>query len=157
MYSNIDGRNVPAVFVMVKQPDVVHVIKEEQKLLPAPAKKEITSTEAAVIKRPMVFGKLGQIEIPDGAKEQLDSVANILANYPDVNILIIGHTCDIGSATANLKVGEARAKAAAQYLISKGVAAGRIETKSEGDTNPLVPNTSEENRRKNRRVTIVLQ
>ncbi|NIG53604.1 OmpA family protein [Chitinophaga sp. Cy-1792] len=134
-----------------------HVVKEEQKMLPVPVKKEITPAEVAVINRPMIFGKLGQIEVPDGAKEQLDSVANILSSYPDVNILIIGHTCDIGSQAANMKVGEARAKAAAAYLVSKGVAASRIETKSEGEAHPLVPNTSEENRRKNRRVTIVLQ
>ncbi|NIG53602.1 OmpA family protein [Chitinophaga sp. Cy-1792] len=148
---------VKDTIVMVKQPEAVHVVKEEQKMLPAPVKKEITPAEVAVINRPMAFGKLGQIEVPDGAKERLDSVANILSSYPDVNILIIGHTCDIGSQATNLKVGEARAKAAAAYLISKGVAASRIETKSEGEAHPLVPNTSEENRRKNRRVTIVLQ
>ncbi len=143
--------------VMVKEPAPVPVIREQQQLMPTPVKAVPTATDTIIIKRPVLFGKLGQIEIPEGAKEQLDSVAAILVKYPDVNIQIIGHTCDIGSAAANIKVGAARAQAATNYLVSKGVAAARISTSSAGATQPLVPNTSEENRRKNRRVTIILQ
>ncbi|RAJ83373.1 outer membrane protein OmpA-like peptidoglycan-associated protein [Chitinophaga dinghuensis] len=143
--------------VMVKEPTPVPAIREQQQLAPTPIKAIPTATDTVIIKRPVLFGKLGQIEIPDGAKEQLDSVAAILVKYQDIKIQIIGHTCDIGSATTNMKVGAARAQAASTYLVNKGVAAERITTTSAGATQPLVPNTSEENRKKNRRVTIILQ
>jgi outer membrane protein OmpA-like peptidoglycan-associated protein len=60
----------------------------------------------------------------------------------------------LGTKAVNLSIGLRRAEAAKAYLVAKGVAAERIRTASKGETEPLVPNTSEENRRKNRRVVM---
>jgi outer membrane protein OmpA-like peptidoglycan-associated protein len=46
---------------------------------------------------------------------------------------------------------------AKQYLVEKGIAASRITTISKGKTEQIAPNTSEENRRKNRRVMIIIE
>jgi outer membrane protein OmpA-like peptidoglycan-associated protein len=55
-----------------------------------------------------------------------------------------------------MSIGLRRAEAAKAYLVEKGVAPERIQTVSKGKTEPLVPNSNEENRRKNRRVKIVI-
>jgi outer membrane protein OmpA-like peptidoglycan-associated protein len=55
-----------------------------------------------------------------------------------------------------MSIGLRRAEAAKAYLVEKGVAPERIQTVSKGETEPIVPNIGEENRRKNRRVKIVM-
>ena len=87
---------------------------------------------------------------------ELDSAAEILHRYPALNVQIEGHACDLGSHAVNLQIGQRRADVAKSYLVRKGIAAGRITTVSKGKAEPVVPNTSEANRRKNRRVRIVV-
>ena len=89
-------------------------------------------------------------------QSKLDAVAEILLRYPDLHVQIAGHTCNLGADAVNLQVGQRRADAAKAYLVEKGVAAHRITTVSKGETEPVVLNTSEKNRRKNRRILIVV-
>lgn len=93
-------------------------------------------------------------ELSDEQKPELDEAASILNKYSDVNVLLTGHTCKIGYKSINQKKGMKRAEAAKEYLISKGVAENRITVDSKGKTEPLVPNTSKENYKQNRRVEI---
>jgi outer membrane protein OmpA-like peptidoglycan-associated protein len=65
-----------------------------------------------------------------------------------------GHTDDRGDDAANLKLSAARAKAVADYLVSKGVDAGRISSIGLGETEHIAPNDSEAGRIQNRRVTL---
>ncbi|NML23707.1 OmpA family protein [Pseudoflavitalea sp. G-6-1-2] len=130
----------------------------EEKPAPAPAPKPtITATEEEVVKQPVTFYTLGKTSVPEGMKSHLDSVANILQQYPDLKVSIVGHTCDIGSEKENEKIGTQRALAVAEYLKSKGVAADRIETSTVGEAQPIVPNDSKRHRGENRRVTITVQ
>jgi outer membrane protein OmpA-like peptidoglycan-associated protein len=71
-----------------------------------------------------------------------------------MQILCIGHTCDKGNDKTNFATGQNRAQEIKDYLIQQGISPERIKTKNMGDTEPLVPNTNEANRRKNRRVEI---
>ena len=87
---------------------------------------------------------------------ELDSVAEILHRYPALNVQIEGHACDIGSHAVNIQIGQRRADAAKAYLVRKGIAAGRITTVSKAEAEPIAPNTSEKNRRKNRRISIAI-
>lgn len=82
----------------------------------------------------------------------LDQIAEDMKENPDKKIIITGHTCDIGSYEANYKVALRRAGFAKQQLIERGIDANRIMTKSKAYLEPLVPNTSEENRKINRRI-----
>ena len=87
-------------------------------------------------------------------KKSIDRLAFLMVNFPSINIICIGHTCDIGSVEQNKAVGLKRAQSFAQELIDRGVSPSRIECQSKWFSEPLVPNTSEKNREKNRRVEI---
>lgn len=87
-------------------------------------------------------------------KAELDKAAEILLRNPDIEIELLGHSCDIGDKEAKYIIGIQRAKAAKQYLVDKGVDAKHIYVHSYADKKPLVPNNSQENRAKNRRVEI---
>ncbi|MBN1639083.1 MAG: OmpA family protein [Ignavibacteriales bacterium] len=86
------------------------------------------------------------------AKVELDKIADVLVKNPSVKIMIHGHTCDRGTDAYNKKLGERRANAAKDYLVKKGIDATRLTTKSEGENLPAIANTTEEDRKKNRRV-----
>jgi outer membrane protein OmpA-like peptidoglycan-associated protein len=84
-----------------------------------------------------------------------DAVAKLQAN-PDRNLIIEGHTCNIGTAEYNLALGDRRASSVRDYLTSRGVAPGRIEVRSYGEERPRHDNAREETRRLNRRAALVV-
>ncbi|MCX8122978.1 MAG: gliding motility-associated C-terminal domain-containing protein [Spirochaetes bacterium] len=86
----------------------------------------------------------------------LNRVTEILNKYEKYNVLIEGHTDDIGEEQYNLKLSEARAKSVLDYLISKGIDKKRLSSRGLGESSPFMPNTSVENRRRNRRVEFLL-
>ncbi len=100
--------------------------------------------------------KLNSVSLSDENKEQLDQVAQLLLTDKDIEIWLFGHSCNLGDGETNYNFGLMRAKEAKKYLISKGVEQQRIHVDSYGEKNPLLPNTTEENRAQNRRVEIKL-
>lgn len=100
--------------------------------------------------------KLNAINLSEEQRNELNKVVDILKQNNAFSILLIGHTCDLGNDVVNTKIGRERALSVKEYLISKGISESRISIESKGETQPLVPNTSEDNQRKNRRVEIVL-
>ncbi len=93
---------------------------------------------------------------PEALRLLDDAVTKLTAN-PDKSIVIEGHTCNIGTAEYNLALGERRAAAVREYLTSRGVAAGRLETRSYGEERPKYDNAREETRRLNRRAALVVR
>ena len=87
-------------------------------------------------------------------KAVLDS---FLEGKLDASFTVIGHTCNKGFADYNQKLSVSRANSVKSYLLEKGVRADQIRIIGKGQTKSLYPNTSEENRRKNRRVEIVFE
>lgn len=83
---------------------------------------------------------------------QLDKVSKILIENSNLNVEIIGHTDSIGSASYNQELSMKRAISVRDYLVSKGISSSRFTCKGMGDSFPLLPNTTEENRAKNRRI-----
>ncbi|GHT74300.1 hypothetical protein FACS189456_5590 [Bacteroidia bacterium] len=81
----------------------------------------------------------------------------ILQHYPDVPIIIEGHTCNTGTHAINILLSQERADVVKAYLVQKGIAANLMTTVSKAETEPLVPNTNEANRRKNRRVVVKIK
>ncbi|MCK9607160.1 MAG: OmpA family protein [Methylomonas sp.] len=88
------------------------------------------------------------------AQNALNSVAQVLNNYPESNLMVTGHTDDIGSDADNQRLSEARALSVANYLAQRGVNPIRIAKQGMGESQPKVPNTSDANRAINRRVEI---
>ncbi|HRO72846.1 MAG TPA: OmpA family protein [Saprospiraceae bacterium] len=83
----------------------------------------------------------------------LDQVAERVIKSGE-SILLTGHTDNIGSDAANLVLGKKRADTVKQYLISKGVASGKIKVESKGKTEPIADNSTDEGRAKNRRTEL---
>jgi outer membrane protein OmpA-like peptidoglycan-associated protein len=84
----------------------------------------------------------------------LDVVGQVMMKWPQLQIEIGGHTDNRGSAAFNQKLSEARANSVLKYLLDKfsTLGAGQFTAKGYGLTRPLVPNTNDLNRAKNRRV-----
>jgi peptidoglycan-associated lipoprotein len=85
------------------------------------------------------------------ARELLADKAYFLKKYPSLNILIEGHCDERGTNEYNLALGERRANAAKQYLMSLGITESRIATMSYGEERPLDPGHNEAAWAKNRR------
>ena len=93
----------------------------------------------------------------DGAARVLDEVVAALQDDPNLSIQIEGHTCNIGTAEYNLALGERRANSVEDYLTSRSVGGGRLQTISYGEERPQHDNTREETRRLNRRAALVVR
>jgi peptidoglycan-associated lipoprotein len=81
----------------------------------------------------------------------LDQKIAILQANPEARIRVNGHCDERGSDEYNLALGNRRAQAAKQYLVSHGIDAGRIETQSWGEEKPLVDGHDESSWSQNRR------
>ena len=84
-------------------------------------------------------------------------LAQILQQYPDYKLKIEGYCDERGSAEFNLALGDARAKAAKDYLVNAGVSATQLDTVSYGKENPVCTEHDESCWQKNRRVHIVAE
>jgi outer membrane protein OmpA-like peptidoglycan-associated protein len=90
------------------------------------------------------------------AKEQLDKFAAEMADMPETNINVYGHTDNVGTAAANKKVSEQRASSVAKYLNTKGIANERIVAEGLSFDFPVADNSTEAGRAQNRRVEIYI-
>ena len=86
-------------------------------------------------------------------KVEVDRVVALLKMHPNRDIVVAGHTCDLGSEAYNLDLSQRRADSVRAYAITQGINAERISTEAYGESMPAVPNTDESNRSLNRRVT----
>lgn len=94
--------------------------------------------------------------LTDDARKILDGVASTLKNQPNVAVQIAGNTDNVGNKAYNLMLSQQRAESVRQYLVARGVDAGRLVATGFGDFHPVAPNDSEEGRAKNRRVDFKL-
>jgi outer membrane protein OmpA-like peptidoglycan-associated protein len=85
----------------------------------------------------------------------LDSAVMKLQANPTLNVTIEGHTDSVGTAEYNLSLGERRANAVRDYLLSRGIAAGRLKTVSYGEERPKADNATAAGRAINRRASFV--
>lgn len=96
--------------------------------------------------------QFGKAEIKKESLPYLDKVADTLLKAKNWTLEIQGHTDDKGSDKYNLTLSQNRADSVKKYLVSKGVSADTITATGFGESQPLVPNDSDANREKNRRV-----
>ena len=98
----------------------------------------------------------GKAELKPGFESELEKVIAILAENSQVKLLLEGHTDNQGDWNDNLKLSLERVENVKAYLVSKGVDAGRIQTKGWGGSKPLANNLLEDTRKNNRRVEFTL-
>lgn len=91
------------------------------------------------------------------SRANLDKLTAVLMEYPDTNVLVVGHTDSAGSDALNLTLSKNRAESVTNYFTgTKGLSKGRFTTSWYGETQPIDTNETPEGRANNRRVNIVI-
>lgn len=107
-----------------------------------------------------VFDKLlfesGKSVLLDTNYPDLDALVHYLKTHNELKIKITGHTDNVGSASFNKKLSYDRANTVKLYLIEKGISENTISVEGKGDTEPRMSNETEEGRKINRRVEIMI-
>jgi outer membrane protein OmpA-like peptidoglycan-associated protein len=101
-----------------------------------------------------IFFSGGNAELSPAAQSYLDTVAGVLELSADSRFEVAGHTDSIGEAARNLTVSRQRAEAVTDYLVKKGIAAGRLVPEGYGADQPVADNATAEGRAANRRVEL---
>jgi outer membrane protein OmpA-like peptidoglycan-associated protein len=87
---------------------------------------------------------------------QLDERLEVMKQNPAIRVEIRGHTDNVGDFELNVKLSRDRCQSVVDYLIQKGINANRLQTVGRGPVDAVAPNTTEENRKKNRRVEFIV-
>lgn len=106
---------------------------------------------AAVVLNNLFFDT-GKYTLERKSKTELDKLSAFMQQNEGIRIEISAHTDDVGAEKDNLALSEKRAKAVVDYLAGYGISKGRIRYKGYGESKPMKPNTSEDNRQLNRRI-----
>jgi outer membrane protein OmpA-like peptidoglycan-associated protein len=95
--------------------------------------------------------------IKPGFHSTMDKLANVLVRYGKTHLTVVGHTDNVGTNQYNQTLSERRSGAVADYLRTKGVISQRLASVGQGENTPRATNATEEGRRLNRRVEIVVE
>lgn len=95
-------------------------------------------------------------ELAIESKVVLDGFIEFLNNHPKLSVIIHGHTDNVGKDNENMILSENRAKSVYSYLTQNGIDTARLKSKGFGQTKPVVSNSTEEGRAKNRRTEFVI-
>ncbi len=101
-----------------------------------------------------LFFDTGKAVLRPESRTELDKLQQFFKANPSLKVEIAGHTDNVGSSSANLKLSQERANAVVSYLVSKGIARTVFKAQGYGDSQPAVANTTEENRQLNRRIEL---
>ena len=93
-------------------------------------------------------------EITNSNNNHTKELSDILKANPNMLLVFVGYTCNIGTQVINIKLGMKRVDTVIQKFLDQGVPESQLIGESKGYDEPLVPNDTAENRAKNRRVEI---
>jgi outer membrane protein OmpA-like peptidoglycan-associated protein len=133
-----------------ENPVEIAVKKKPKSSLVSVGNKEI------VIRQQVQFA-VGSARILPASNNLLTEIADALLKTPRIRrVEVQGHTDNSGSPQLNQRLSEERAAAVVAWLTAHGVAPERLVAKGYGDSKPLVPNVTELNRQRNRRVQFII-
>lgn len=122
--------------------------------VPAPLNPiEVIIKPTEIVLNPIYF-EFNKSNITQQGAFELDKLVQVMQSTPEMVILAKSHTDNRGSDSYNMNLSQRRAKATAQYVISKGIASARITAKGFGETEPVADckeNCTEEQHAQNRR------
>lgn len=121
-------------------------------------KKAVESANAAdkTIRLDNIMFETGSATLTADSKYELQNLITAMTDYPQMVIEVAGHTDNVGDPAANKTLSQQRAVAVVNYLVGKGISAGRMRAVGYGDTKPAAPNDTPENRAKNRRTEFTI-
>jgi peptidoglycan-associated lipoprotein len=125
---------------------------------PAPVAKSAEPTLQQLFDREVkdAYFDYDKADIRPDARDNLTQTAQFLRSYPQLKVVIEGHCDERGSTEYNLALGDRRAAAAKQFLVSLGISADRMESVSYGKERPFCSASTEECYTQNRRAHIVM-
>lgn len=103
-----------------------------------------------------VLFETGKYNLRTSAENNLTKLVEFLQQQPDRALVIEGHTDSVGSDTYNQDLSQRRADSVKAYLVSQGVAPGKITAIGKGESSPVASNDSSSGRQLNRRVEIII-
>lgn len=121
---------------------------------PAPAPVYRTSITEKPVNLEGANFATGSSRLLAGASAKLNEVVQAAREYPEMDLMVSGHTDSSGSARLNQALSRDRAAAVKEYLVGQGVAAERIRTEGFGSQQPVADNRTAAGRAQNRRVEI---
>lgn len=99
-----------------------------------------------------IFFDHDKYDLKERSVTELQKTVSFLKGNPGIRIEISGHTDDIGAPAYNRELSLKRARAVYDFLVKNGIRENRMEYNGYGDTRPIEPNNSVENRAHNRRI-----
>jgi len=103
-----------------------------------------------------VYFDTAKFNINTASQENLNKLINVFKEFPDTNILVVGHTDSVGAEESNMTLSKNRAYAVTNYLSQNGISTGRLKTNWFGETQPMHDNATADGRAKNRRVNVAI-
>ncbi len=103
-----------------------------------------------------IYFDTDKAQVKPTSKQALGEIAKLLKNRPDLKIYVVGHTDNVGALDYNMDLSRRRARAVVNVLVNDyGIAAARLHAAGVGPLAPVLANTSDTGRAKNRRVELV--
>lgn len=103
-----------------------------------------------------VYFDTAKYNVNVASQASLNKLITIFKEYPDTNILVVGHTDSVGSDENNMTLSKNRAYSVTNYITSQGISSGRLTTNWFGESQPTHDNATPEGRAKNRRVNVAI-
>lgn len=103
-----------------------------------------------------VYFDTNKYNINSASQITLNKLIGVFKEYPDTNILVVGHTDSQGAEDYNMTLSKNRANAVTNYLSKNGITQERLTTNWFGETQPVHDNATTEGRAKNRRVNVAI-
>ncbi len=110
---------------------------------------------SGVVLRNVLF-QTDSYQLEEVSYPELRKIVDLMKADIKIHAVIRGHTDNVGVPKYNLELSQKRAQSVVDYLVKNGVSSDRLTAKGMGETEPLVPNSSDENRRVNRRTEFVI-
>jgi outer membrane protein OmpA-like peptidoglycan-associated protein len=125
---------------------------EERATTEEVAMEEVKYEVGTTIELTNVYFDFDKADLLPESQKELNKLADLLFDYPYMEIEVGGHTDNKGKADYNLRLSDARAQAVVAYLLHKKVDKDRLKFKGYGSSLPLKDNDTEEGQKANRRV-----
>lgn len=120
----------------------------------------LTKTDTLYVKKPYLFGinfDFDKYDLLPQSYPILDHAVDVLNEFNNLGVVIIGNTDNVGSNEYNMKLSKKRADAVLNYLLKKGIQRSRITEEWKGEEMPIKDNSTKTGRAFNRRVEIKIE